>query len=369
MTLNEKRHNKGYTIKTTDQISETILNKHNQKIHRVPFVSSPVEFDSKDVKIDPYLLGVLLGDGHFSSKNLSITSSDLEIIDNCIPKLPNGCKIIYKGNYDYRIQSGGDTNNLRLYLKELNLCDLKSYEKFIPNEYKFNSKEVRLQVLQGLLDTDGTIGKHRSGKCRIQFTSTSKKLAEDVMFLVRSLGGYAYSRLRKYFEKDNHEYKGKIIKHNHDAYVVDIMIELCPFKLTRKAIKHTNLPIPTKMIKDVIPCGESECTCIRVEAEDRLFVVNGFNVTHNTFDDAICIFDESQNANMMQLKLFLTRFGENSKVIVTGDPTQSDLGGSAVALVDVMARLESLQGVGIIKFKSDSIVRHPLVAKIVDKLG
>lgn len=88
-----------------------------------------------------------------------------------------------------------------------------------------------------------------------------------------------------------------------------------------------------------------------------------------TFDDAICIFDESQNANMMQLKLFLTRFGENSKVIVTGDPTQSDLGGAAVALVDVMARLESLQGVGMIKFKSDSIVRHPLVAKIVDKLG
>lgn len=87
-----------------------------------------------------------------------------------------------------------------------------------------------------------------------------------------------------------------------------------------------------------------------------------------TFDDAICIFDESQNATMMQLKLFLTRFGENSKIIITGDPSQSDLGGP-VALVDVMSKLESLQGIGMIKFKADSIVRHPLIGKIVEKLG
>lgn len=87
-----------------------------------------------------------------------------------------------------------------------------------------------------------------------------------------------------------------------------------------------------------------------------------------TFDDAICIFDEAQNSNLKQLKLFLTRFGENSKVIITGDPSQSDLGGP-VALVEVMAKLESVQSVGMIKFKADSIVRNPLIAKIVERLG
>ena len=87
-----------------------------------------------------------------------------------------------------------------------------------------------------------------------------------------------------------------------------------------------------------------------------------------TFDDAICIFDEAQNATLMQFKLFLTRMGQNSKIIVTGDPSQSDLKGP-VALLEVMKKLESIKGIGIVNFKNDSVVRHPLVAKIVDVLG
>lgn len=86
-----------------------------------------------------------------------------------------------------------------------------------------------------------------------------------------------------------------------------------------------------------------------------------------TFDDAICIFDEAQNATMMQLKLFLTRFGENSKIIITGDPTQSDLGGE-VALTNVMHRLSGVDGVGVVQFKSNSIIRHQLVGKIIERL-
>lgn len=86
-----------------------------------------------------------------------------------------------------------------------------------------------------------------------------------------------------------------------------------------------------------------------------------------TFDDAVCIFDEAQNASMLQLKLFLTRFGENSKIIITGDPTQSDLVGK-VALVDVIMKLRGTEGIGVIEFKANSIVRHPLVGKIIEKL-
>jgi len=86
-----------------------------------------------------------------------------------------------------------------------------------------------------------------------------------------------------------------------------------------------------------------------------------------TFDDAVCIFDEAQNASMMQLKLFLTRFGENSKVILTGDPSQSDLGGE-VALTNVMHRLHGVPGVGFVQFKPQQIVRHPLVGRIIEAL-
>lgn len=86
-----------------------------------------------------------------------------------------------------------------------------------------------------------------------------------------------------------------------------------------------------------------------------------------SFHNSICIFDEAQNASMLQLKLFLTRFGDNSKIIITGDPSQSDIGGK-VALVEVVQKLTNLDGVGVIEFKNDSIVRHSLVGKIIERL-
>lgn len=86
-----------------------------------------------------------------------------------------------------------------------------------------------------------------------------------------------------------------------------------------------------------------------------------------TFENAVCIFDEAQNASFLQLKLFLTRFGEGAKVIVTGDPKQSDLRGP-VALVKVVEKLKEVSGIGMVEFKANSIVRHPLVGKILEKL-
>jgi len=87
-----------------------------------------------------------------------------------------------------------------------------------------------------------------------------------------------------------------------------------------------------------------------------------------TFHDSICILDEAQNCNYSQLKLFMTRFGQNSKVIITGDPKQSDLKLADRALCQVVEKLSNLQGVGIINFKVNSIVRHPLIAGILDRL-
>jgi phosphate starvation-inducible PhoH-like protein len=108
---------------------------------------------------------------------------------------------------------------------------------------------------------------------------------------------------------------------------------------------------------------------VQREAVDRCIEVAPIAYMRGrTFDDAICIFDEAQNATMSQLKLFMTRFGENSKLIITGDPNQSDIGGAS-GLVDVMTRLETVTGISIIRFKIESIVRHPLVGKILEKLG
>lgn len=86
------------------------------------------------------------------------------------------------------------------------------------------------------------------------------------------------------------------------------------------------------------------------------------------FDDAICIFDEAQNATYMQFKLYLTRLGQNSKMIINGDPDQSDLRKEDVALLDVVKRLEQEPGIGIVEFKENSIVRNKLVSRILARL-
>ena len=87
-----------------------------------------------------------------------------------------------------------------------------------------------------------------------------------------------------------------------------------------------------------------------------------------TMDSAICILDEAQNCTRAQLKMFLTRLGKYSKMIVTGDPTQSDLPGGSSGLVEVIQKLKDLKGVGYIDFTEEAIVRHPLVAQIVKRI-
>jgi phosphate starvation-inducible PhoH-like protein len=87
-----------------------------------------------------------------------------------------------------------------------------------------------------------------------------------------------------------------------------------------------------------------------------------------SFGDSICILDEAQNATMGQLKLFLTRFEKDCKIIITGDPNQSDLHGP-VALVEAISRLKDIPGISVVEFNANSIVRHPLIAKILERLS
>jgi len=87
-----------------------------------------------------------------------------------------------------------------------------------------------------------------------------------------------------------------------------------------------------------------------------------------TFRNSVMIFDEAQNATFSQLKLFLTRIGDGSKVIVTGDADQSDLPRSERRLIDVMQRLSSIRGVGVIEFHASDIVRHPIIENVLKEL-
>jgi phosphate starvation-inducible PhoH-like protein len=85
-----------------------------------------------------------------------------------------------------------------------------------------------------------------------------------------------------------------------------------------------------------------------------------------TLTNAAIILDEAQNTTSMQMKMFLTRLGENSRMIVTGDPSQVDLPpGQTSGLAEAARLLDGITGIAQVKFKAEDVIRHELVARIV----
>lgn len=378
-TLNEKRTKQKHSVKTTLQIQATLKNKHGQKLHRLP-IAEPVHFlPAAALPIDPYVLGTLLGDGNLHKKaSVTLTNTDDELVTRVAKTVAPELQLINaekrtKFAPQYRIVGQKHKRNfLRQCLNNLGLRGTLSATKFIPAEYLHASIQARIDLLRGLMDTDGSVFCHRSGNSRVQYYSTSKRLAKDVRFLVHSLGGTASIRQRVYAAKNTHKLNGREIQHKLPLYVVDIVLcDINPFYIRRKA-KLWKPSKPQRLICAVDFIGQKNCQCIRVAAADCLYLTEHCIVTHNTFHDSVCIFDEAQNASYTQLKLFLSRFGDNSKVIVTGDPEQSDLYDKQIhdycALEEVCTKLQKVEGIGVIKFANADIVRHPLVTQILNRL-
>jgi phosphate starvation-inducible PhoH-like protein len=107
--------------------------------------------------------------------------------------------------------------------------------------------------------------------------------------------------------------------------------------------------------------------CIQVAAADSLYVTEGHLLTHNTLNDAFIILDEAQNTTPEQMKMFLTRLGFGSKIVVTGDVTQIDLPGhQRSGLMVVRDILDGIDDVHFSQLTSADVVRHRLVTDIVD---
>jgi len=211
-------------------------------------------------------------------------------------------------------------------------------------------------VLQGLLDSDGGLVTQGDKTCRIQFASLSRVLRENLVELVRSLGGVAYSRVS-------------------DGQVIDIRLPagVEPFRLASKRDKYHaegGGGRPMRFIDRIEPMGREETVCIQVAAADSLYVTENYLLTHNTLNDAFIILDEAQNTSAEQMKMFLTRLGFGSKVVVTGDVTQVDLpSGTESGLRVVQHILDGVEDIHFSRLTSADVVRHRLVGEIVDAYG
>ncbi|BBZ76653.1 hypothetical protein MANY_19900 [Mycolicibacterium anyangense] len=376
-TASDRRRNRPARVLETKEMIGNLWAAHAHR-YELPLLGAPVAFESRSVPLDPYALGLLLGDGCFSCRATpTFATTDPELAQALTDLIP-GVQARQKTEVDYvlnRIRKPGDVitieNPVTGAMRRLGLDGRRSSTKFVPEDYLLNSADIRLAVLQGLLDTDGGPVTQLGRTCRIQYATVSDQLRDDVIFLVRSLGGIAYCRTRKAEGRKPGLARGRAVAYRSDAHVVDIRLPegLAPFRLARKAAKYdaTGGGHPKRYIHSIEPAGTEEAVCIRVAAEDSLYVTEDFLLTHNTLNDAFIILDEAQNTTAEQMKMFLTRLGFGSKIVVTGDVTQVDLPGGAKS--GLRAAAEILDGIDDIHFAqltSADVVRHRLVSEIVD---
>ena len=260
---------------------------------QIPMVK-PIEFNSNELELNPYLLGLILGDGSITQKGVSFTTEDVEIVNYIKSILPENSQITENKNskYGYRLtKKTGHTNPIIQSLKKLDLMGCGSHNKFIPTIYKYSSINDRLEILKGLMDTDGTCSIGKKGNFEgTEFSTISERLCDDVIEIVHSLGGIA----RKKSRKTNYTYKGEK-KEGKKSYRVNIKLPsgMNPFKLKRKYELY-NTPEKYKVgryIKDIKFEGKGEAICISVDSPDKLYVTEHAIVTHNTTSTIIAALE------------------------------------------------------------------------------
>lgn len=288
---------KDFTVK--EMLTKGLQQKCGDWKYKIP-INKAVEYPEQEYDIDPYVLGVFLGDGCCKEKPLTLSSQDEEIVAE-VAKLIGAKKYLRGSEHNYnwyfylpevKIDNSsnfGETPIFRYQTKQFfinysNNLICSAQEKSIPNNYKFGSINQRYSLLQGLMDTDGTIDNEKKGRTR--FTSISYQLVKDVQEICWSLG------ISASISEDN-----RINKYTTDkCYTLTISCSKDKkpnlFRLKRKkdiAIGYANNNIKstyseTLTIKKIEKMSRlEEMTCILVDNPEHLYLTEQYIVTHNTF--------------------------------------------------------------------------------------
>ncbi len=245
--------------------------------HAVPRVT-PVEFEGNaELPLSPWLLGIYLAEGSWGCSAI-ITNPETDILKRIADSVPDSDDTT-TGSRSIRIKKrarGAAPSAFKAALRELGLEDKGSDTKFIPERYLLASVEDRLELLRGLCDGDGFVG--RPGA--VEICTASEQMAKDIIFLVRSLGGSTTMAIHK----GRYRKGGEIheVKNSHRIYAsfTNGIVPVASAKQTGKwkfpewMIRHT--------IRRVESVGEKECRCIVVDSPDSLYVTDDFLLTHNS---------------------------------------------------------------------------------------
>jgi chaperonin GroEL len=340
-------------ILTTKALLDSGLVSPNGNASKYYIKPTRVEFHEPDnLPLDPYLLGVLIGDGSLSKKyeiDISIGLNEEHILDRLV--LPTGCslrkryytdskhyiKATITGSTRKGVHVLGIKSILKKHLDDLGLLDTNSHTKFIPKQYLYSSFKTREQLLQGLIDTDG----HINSRGCFEFSTVSKQLYLDFIELCRSLGKVVHSKktLRK---PDDGSYSSGAI-----------------YRVTELKGRKHGLPIRSieKLNK------QTEMMCIKVSNDDHLYITDNYVVTHNTTGSTVlahAIFTEG-------VKLIST--GRNSVEIKRG----MDIGTAEITsflkdnCVPVSSKAD-ISNIGTISANGDRTIGD-LLADAIEKVG
>src|ERR1043165_7683952 len=243
------------------------------------------EFGNADLPVDPWLLGVLLGDGTIHRSSVMFSTASAETVERVRHVVGPAFEVTHAGAYDYRIVQAGpktrgyghrSTNPLKTALDALGIWGAHAYDKFIPKPYLEASLQSRTQLLEGLLDTDGWIEKWGS----IRYASSSERLSRDVVDLVRSMGGTA-----SYFVKET-SYTYRDERHaGRTSYVCNLQLpDSVTLRLTSAKQQRRAARTRTRRLNvcSITPTRLSQTQCIAVSHPSQLYVTDGYTVTHNT---------------------------------------------------------------------------------------
>jgi hypothetical protein len=267
-------------VRSTLELLPVLRDGSENCVWRVPVVA-PIDLPQRDLPLDPYLLGVLLGDGALSH-SVEFTPGDDDVPREVERVLPPGVRLVRKASKT-RAQAWAISgmryhdNPVLTALRDLGLHGKLSHEKFVPEQYLFASIEQRQALLQGLMDTDGEL--HGKQKRFVGFSSSSLALVEAVRFLVESLGGLARFGVKL---APRYRHKGEI-RIGRPSYRLTISMpdDISPFR-ARPGYQNRPKYKPARLIRSIEPEGAGEVVCISVDAPNQLYVTEHCIVTHNT---------------------------------------------------------------------------------------
>jgi DNA polymerase III subunit gamma/tau len=293
------RHYK--TVSVRWLLNQQLRTEKQEHSFEIP-VALPLEFESsKELPLDPYLLGVLIGDGGLTGGGIEVSLYETDIYEK-VSKLVSlyQCNLEPHtvGSNDYDITSNVDgCNYIRRALKLLDLFGKKSTEKHIPKEYLFGSIADRTKLLQGLFDTDGCV----ENGTLFTFSTSSEQLMVDMKFLLQSLGCTC-----TVVPKKNCGYKdtdGNFVNcANSWRFTIKTPKHLEIFTSKKhysryKEYKHK--VFVHKYITEIEYVGEKECQCIMTDNLTGLYLTNDCIVTHNT--TTARVFASVINAQVIEL--------------------------------------------------------------------